>query len=124
MTELQILSAVKNNNGCMEYIALLNLNATDVNQDSRADEARIEQMINKKLLKGKTEAFATIAITKEGRLYLQNAYYLEEEKKKLAEEAAQNAAKKKRYDWKFAIVGALIAGAIGFIFDLIIFLLK
>lgn len=121
MTELQILSAVKNNGGSIEYTALLNLNMTDTNRDSLADEARIEQMIEDGLLKGKTDAYCHISITKPGRLHLQNAYYLEEQNNKLTDEAAKNKANEHRHDWKLAIGGAVIAGLIGLVFELVAF---
>ena len=121
MTEFQILSAIKNNGGSIEYTALLNLNITDTNRDGLADKARIEQMIKDDLLKGKTDAYCHISITDPGRLYLQNAYYLEEQNKKLADDTAKNKAKKKKHDWWLAIGGAIIAGLIGFAFELIAF---
>lgn len=121
MTEFQILSAVKNSNGSMEFTALLNLNVTDTHRDFSADEARIGQMIGDKLLKGRAEANCLISITKEGSLFLQNAYHLEEQKKKLAEKAAKKEADKKRHDWGLAIGSAFIAGFIGLAFELIAF---
>lgn len=121
MTELQILSAVKNNGGCIEYVSLLNLNITDTNRDALADKARIENLISSKLLKGKAEAYCTITITDEGRLYLQDADYLEEQDKKLSEQATSDKAKENRHEWYLTIVGGLIAGIIGLAFELICF---
>lgn len=121
MTELQILSAIKNNGGSIEYTSLLNLSMTDTNRDTLADKALIERMIGAKLLKGQTDAFSHISITDKGRLHLQDAYYLEKQKQKFAEDAAQNEAKKNRHDWGLAIGGAIIAGLIGLAFELIAF---
>ena len=121
MTELQILSVIKNNGGSIEYTALLNQNMTDSNRDALADKALIEQMIGDKLLVGKTGAYCHISISDQGRLYLQNAYYLEEQNKKLTENAAKNESKKNRHDWFLAIGGAFIAGIIGLAFELIAF---
>lgn len=123
MTEFQILSAVKNNGGSIEYTALINLNISDVNRDGLADKARIEQMLNKGLLKGKADAYCHISISDEGRLYLQDACNLEDQNKKLAEDVTRNKAKKKRHDWQLAIGGAFIAGLIGLAFELIAFFL-
>lgn len=121
MTDFQILSAIKNSGGSMEYTALLNLNMTDTNRDSLADKARINEMIKAKLLSGKTESFCLISISDAGRLHLQNAYYLEEQKKKFAEDSAQNETKKNKHDWILTIGGAFIAGLIGLAFELIVF---
>ena len=121
MTELQILSAVKNSGGSIQYTALLSLNASDTHLDPIADKERIDEMIEKKLLSGKTEAYYNISITKEGRMYLQNAAYLEDQNKKLAQDAAKNKAKQNRHDWYLALGGAFIAGLIGLAFELIAF---
>lgn len=117
MTELQILSVIKNKGGSIGYTDLLNQNLTDSNRDSRADKARIEQMIQKGLLEGRTDAFCSISITDTGRLRLQDATYLEDQNQKLAEEAARENSKNKRHDWYIAILGALFASLIGLAFD-------
>ena len=119
MTELQILSVIKNNGGSIEYTALLNQNLTDTNRDTLADKALIKQMIGDKLLVGKTGAYCHISISDKGRLYLQNANYLEDQNKKLAEDAAKNETKKNRHDWGLAIGGAVIAGLVGLAFELV-----
>lgn len=121
MTEFQILSAIKNNDGSIEYTALLNLNMTDTKRDTLADKERIKKMISKGLLKGKADAFCQITITNRGRLHLQNAYYLEEQKQKFAKDNAKNEAKKNRHDWWLAIGGAFVAGLIGLAFELVVF---
>lgn len=121
MTEIQILSAIKNHDGSMEFTELLNLNMTDANRDPIADRSRIEQMIKDKLLEGKADANCVISISDKGRLHLQNSYYLEEQNKKFAEDTAKSKAKKNRHDWYLAIGSAIIAGLIGLLFELIAF---
>ncbi len=119
MTELQILSVTKNKGGSIGYTDLLNQNLTDSNRDPSADKARIEQMIQKGLLEGRTDAFCSISITDTGRLHLQDAAYLEEQKQQLADDAARENSKNKRHDWYIAILGALFASLIGLAFDAI-----
>ena len=119
MTELQILSVIKNNGGSIGYTDLLNQNLTDTNRDPSADKARIEQMIQRGLLEGRTDAYCSISITNPGRLHLQDAAYLEEQKQQLADEAARENSKNKRHDWYIAILGALFASLIGLAFDAI-----
>lgn len=121
MTDLQILTAVKNNDGCIEYTALLNQNLTDGYIDPSADKEQINKMIKNGLLEGETRAYCSISITPEGRLFLQDKYYLEEQEQKFADDTARNDAKNKRHDWKIAIVGALIASLSGLAFDIIAF---
>lgn len=117
MTELQILTVIKNNGGSIGYTDLLNQNLTDTNRDGIADKARIEKMIERDLLEGRTDAFCSISITDEGRLHLQDAEYLEQQKQQLADDAARENTKNKRHDWRIAIIGALIAALVGFGFD-------
>lgn len=124
MTELQILSAIKNNGGSIEFTSLLNLNMTDTKRDILADKARIKQMIEKGLLEGKADAFSYVSISDRGRLYLQNAQYLEEQQQKLANYTAQNEAKKNRHDWYIAIISGLIAGLIGIVAEFFYILFK
>lgn len=119
MTEFQILSAIKNNGGSIEYTALLNLNSIDPNPDPSADKARINQMIANKLLRGKTDAYCLISITDSGRLYLQDACYVEQQNNKLAHDRANEISNQKRHDWVMMAVGAVVAGAVGLAFDLI-----
>lgn len=104
MTEFQILSALKNNGGCMEYTALLNQNMTDTNRDPSADEARISQMIKDKLLEGKAEAYHNISITKYGRMFLQDA--LQAINEKLKDQAKQE--KQQSFDNKISVASVLI----------------
>ena len=121
MTELQILSVIKNNGGSIGYTDLLNQNLTDTARDGLADKARIKQMIEAGLLEGRTDAYCSISITDTGRLHLQNASYLEDQNKKLAKESAKNKSKENRHDWLLTIVGAFVAGLIGLAFELIAF---
>ena len=60
MTELQILNAVKNNGGSIDFTALLNLGKTDLTWEPIADQQMIEQLIDGKVLSGKTEAYSCI----------------------------------------------------------------
>lgn len=119
MTELQILSVIKNNGGSIGYTDLLNQNLTDTARDGSADKVRIEQMIEAGLLSGRTDSYCSISITDLGRLRLQDATYLEEQKQQLADEAARDDSKNKRHDWYIAILGALFASLIGLAFDAI-----
>ena len=121
MTNKQILSALKNNNGCMEYTALLNLNITDTCRDPLADEARIEQLLKDNLLNGKADAYCHISITKKGRLYLQDTAYFEDHNKQLADKAANDNAKKNIHEWRLTVGGALISGIVGLAFELMCF---
>lgn len=121
MTEIQILSAIKNKGGSIEYTDLLNLNMTDTNRDTIADEVRIKKMISDKLLEGNAKEFCYISISDSGRLHLQNSCYLEEQNQKLAEDATRNETKKKRHDWSLALGSAFFAGLIGLLFELIAF---
>lgn len=118
MTELQILSAIKNNGGSIEFTALLNQNMTDANRDSLADQERIKQMIKNGLLSGKTDAYCHISITKPGRLHLQNATYLEEQNKKRETVDAESKSEQKRQN-RFLRITTLVSLGIAAITTLI-----
>ena len=108
MTELQILSAVKNHNGSMEYTELLNLDLTDPIRDPLADKTRIEQMIKNELLEGDAQPYHIISISDKGRLHLQNSCYLEEQNNKLAQETAKDKAEQQRQN-RFLRITTLIS---------------
>ncbi len=101
MTDLQILTTVRDNGGSMEYTALLNHGLSYPNHDSLADMARIEKLIEDKHLLGKTEAYSTIALRKHGRLYLQA----------LQQEETQRTADEKRQQKFSSQMNAMIAAA-------------
>ena len=124
MTDIQILTAVKNNNGSIKYVDLLNLNLSDAYRDPSADKCRINKLIGDKYLKGNTEAHGTISITDNGRLFLQDSYYLEEQNKKLDENASNEKAREKRHDWWVALIGAVVGSLSGIILDVVILLLE
>ena len=121
MTDLQILNAVKNNNGSIEYTALLNQSLTDAYIDGSADKARISKLIEAGLLAGETRAFCSISITDEGRLRLQGEYYSEEQNKKLAKKAANDKTNERRHEWHIAFGSAFFAGLIGLAFEVVAF---
>lgn len=110
MTDLQILSAVKNSGGSIQYTALLSLNVADTHQDTLADKARIEKMIADKLLSGQTEAYCNISITNPGRLYLQNAAYLEDIQKQREQEYADTRAEEKRHNFFLRVTTVISLG--------------
>lgn len=68
MTELQILSAVKNNGGSIDYVTLLNIGLSDPEHDALTDRDLIHKLIDAQILSGKPGANSTISFGKEGRL--------------------------------------------------------
>lgn len=123
MTELQILTAVKNHNGTIDYVELLNLNLTEPNRDPIADKERIEQMIKDGLLSGSVGANSSIHISKHGRRFLQDAYYANESENKAANEKANETRKNYWRNLKVTILGALISALVGFLFNALAFFL-
>lgn len=117
MTDIQILTAVKNNGGSINYVDLLNLNLSEAYRDPRADKCRINKLIESKYLSGKTEAHSTISITNKGRLFLQESYYLEDQTNKLDQKHSAEKAKEKHHDWRVALIGAIVGSLGGIILD-------
>jgi hypothetical protein len=123
MTELQILTAVKNNNGTIGFVDLLNLSLTDPHPDPIADEDRIKQMIKDGLLTGEAGAYSQIHISKYGRRFLQDSCYASEEEQKAADKRSQEASDNHRRNLKTTILGALISALAGFLFNALAFYL-
>ena len=114
MTDLQILSALHNNGGSMEFVALLNLNLTDPYRDTLADEERILELMKDHLVEGKAAAFCEITLTRRGRLFLQDEHYREERDHKNREADAARQAEEKLHS-KFlrrTTIISIIAAAI------------
>lgn len=125
MTDIQILNAVKNNNGSIQYTELLNQSLTDAYIDGSADKERINNLIKSGLLEGETRAYCSISLKPEGRLYLQEKHYSDEQEQKIADYTANENAKKSKQDWQIAVFsaigGAVISGLVGFVFQAISF---
>ena len=107
MTELQILNAIKNNGGHMDYVSLMNLGKADTIWSPNADKQRIRQLINAQILTGDIEAQGTIRFGDVGYLRLQDLQQIEE---KNAQQAAKEENEKKsqhRHEWAIAIFSTL-----------------
>lgn len=134
MTELQILSAVKNNGDRISFTKLLSLNCCDPEPYASHDKALIKSLISAGYLRGGVRAYATISMTDEGRKYL--AQLISEEdlatqaKEELSKQKAQEE-EQQRFENKLAILNALIPigtfllGALfGYLADLLRLFLK
>lgn len=75
-------------------------------------DAALDQLIKNHLVKQQTGSFFVTLKKPEGI----NAYNRECKRR-------EDSTKSRKREWIFAIIGALIAGAIGFLFDLLSFLL-
>lgn len=109
MTELQILNAVKNNGGSIEFTALLNLGKTDLTWEPVADQQMIERLIGDKALSGKTESYSTITFGKKGLLRLrelQQSKY--DSDQKLAYDVAKDNRQRK-HEWQMAVATAVLS---------------
>lgn len=116
MTELQILSAVKNNGGSIGYVALLNLGLSDPVHDPLTDRDLIRKLIDTQVLFGKPGANSTISFGKEGRLRLQELQQLDEEHR---QKVSDNEANKKA-DRKSQLLNTLLGAVIGAILTLLV----
>ena len=96
MTELQILSAIRNNGGHMNYLDLMNLGITDPNWMPNADRQRIRQLIDSKVLSGKTEAYGSITFGEAGFLRYQDLILQQDAERKAQETAIEEQRRLKR----------------------------
>ena len=109
MTELQILNAVKNNGGSIEFTALLNLGKTDLTWEPVADQQMIEQLIGGKVLSGKAESYSTISFGKKGLLRLRDLQQSKyDSDQKLAYDAAKDSRQRK-HEWQMAVATAALS---------------
>lgn len=123
MTELQILTAVKNHNGCIGFVELLNCGLSEPCHDPNADSKRIKDLIAGGYLSGKAEAYSNIILENKGRVFLQDAYYANENEKQIANDRANESAKKYRQELKVsalsAIISAIVSAVIAFLINAI-----
>ena len=107
MTEFEILTAIKNRNGSIDYTELLNLGLTGNAFDTFVNEDLIKKLICDDVLSGEMRAFGKITFGSKGLLRLQ---VLEQLRQKEADDAAKAAEEKRsqrRHDWAIAIFSTL-----------------
>ena len=134
MTELQILSAVKNSGDRISFTKLPSLNCCDPEPYASHDNALINSLISAGYLRGGVRAYATISMTDEGRKYLAKLISEEDLAAQAKEELSKQKAKEEeqqRFENKLAILNALIPigtfllGALfGYLADLLRLFLK
>lgn len=102
MDELQILSAIKDNGGSIQYTELLNRG-----KDPSADHQLLLSLVANDVVSGSLEPFSIICFGAAGHARLS---YLQSEKEKMDQQAAQDTKEKRkqfRHDWAIAIFSAL-----------------
>ena len=123
MTEIQILTALKNNGGFLGYTDLLNIGLSDAPNDPLLDRDLINKLIKDDILSGDTAAYATITFGKHGRLRLQELQQIEQAKAKQAAQKAKETRAQRRHDWFVALVGAAVGAILGVVGTLVLQLL-
>ena len=111
MTELEILTAVKNSADPIDYVQLLNLGKTETNWDPSTDEVLIKKLLKSKLLNGELKAYSIITLSDAGALRLLELHQQIENAKQQADNEAKQRRNDYRHDWAVAIVSCF-AGAI------------
>ena len=109
MTELQILNAVKNNGGSIDFAYLINLGKTDRTWEPLTDRRLIEKLISEKVLSGNTGGFATISFGENGLLRLrdlQNAEY--DSYQKLTNETSKES-RQRNHEWRMVFATAILS---------------
>lgn len=81
MTEIQILAAIRDSNGHMEYLQILNMNLSEDKPHPRADKSLIKRMISDGLLRGDARPDSVISVTDAGLLRLRESEQLQVNKK-------------------------------------------
>ena len=105
LTELQILSAIKNNGNSIEFTSLMNLSLSDPEVDLRLTKSKITKLKDDGYIKGNLDAYSSISLTESGNLRLEHL------KNRAANETEEK--RQKAFDKKTAIISL----AIGVIFS-------
>lgn len=116
MTEIQILSAIENNGGCIDYVELLNIGKADPKWEPEVDRELVEVLLQAGTIKGKAEAFGAIAFGRCGRLRLRE---LEEHEDNVRKQRAGDKADK-RMDKKFQLFLTLIGPVVTIIVEYLV----
>ena len=103
MTELDVLTILKDNNGRFSFVELLNHGRSDAVSNPSADKVLIRRMIKDGTLRGETSAYSTIYLTDAAYLRLRE---LEEQEHKAQESAKEKTEKEKqqRFENKLAVL--------------------
>lgn len=109
MTELQILNAVKNNGGSIDFVELLNFGKVNQSWEPVADQKLIEELIGNKVLSGKSEAYSLISFGEKGLLRLRDLQQTENEyNQKISYETAKDSRQRK-HEWQMAFATATLS---------------
>lgn len=119
MTEFEILTVLKERNGSIEYVELLNIGRTGQVHDTFTNEDLIKKLLSDRVLAGNADAYGYIRFGAKGRLRLQQ---LEQLRQKEAEDAAK-ASNEKRDQRRHNLLVAIISTVIGSVFGSLITLL-
>ena len=116
MNEFDILTILKEHNGSIEYVDLLNIGRTGQAHDTLTHEDLIKKLLKDAVLAGTADAYGMIRFGPKGRLRLQQ---LEELRQKESEYAAQATKEKRKQfyrDLLIAVVSAAVGGLIAILF--------
>ena len=111
MTELQILTAIKNSGNSIRFTDLLNQGLTDPKPDPNSDKLRLEYLLSENYISGKMGAYERLSLTPKGIAHLDQ---LQQELQKQDDDrsyAAAQTRKQKNFDLISSLVGAVL-GAI------------
>lgn len=120
MTELQILTAVQNSDGYIEYSALLNQGQTDSPWVPTADRDLIKDLISAEILSGKAESRSPITFGKHGHRRLRD---LQQAAQQQADQAADETRKKlaqRKHEWNMVLATAALSSIATVVAQLIV----
>lgn len=115
MTELQVLSAIKNRGGSISYTDLLNIGASDNPWEPLTDRELIARLAEDQILSGGQCAYGKISFGKHGRLRLKELEQCEQERSQKAAEEIAGKRAQRHHDWAVAIIGSLAGAVFGVI---------
>lgn len=119
MTNFQILTAIRNNGGSIEFTRLMDVGLSDPDLDPKSDKQRIQHLISQGCISGDTKAYSRISMLPKGTALLDSMNH----KRDNADEQAKSNALKERKQVRISFAQLLLGSAITLAIELILFLL-
>ena len=97
MTDIQLLTAIHNNKGTIEYSELINHPPKKVKFSPDSDHQRLDHLRSRGFITGRLDAYSTVSLTPAGLAYLDD--FMKEQ---------ENRRKQFAHDWRLAFFSAFL----------------
>lgn len=119
MNDFQILTAIRNSGGSIDFTKLMDVGLADPVFDPKSDKQRIQYLISQECITGKTKAYSRISMLPKGTVLLDSLNQQHENADKQAKEDTLKERKQVRISFAQLFLGSAITLGI----ELILFLI-